>query len=172
MRSSGRQIFDVYRLKFLSSARALAWCPYPRISTRALRFQNRTGSVDGPWNSGPNKEVAHVGATCHTTQRGCVTITTTLSFLLDLRIRPEKDLLLLSLISNPGSRHFRESAALRYPHPFSNFANWGILQVLPGGGADPPTLIQSYSRLGLLLCTGISRQRHIFPRILSGLPTY
>ena len=57
----GRQSLYVYRLKFLSSAsgaRALGWCPYPRISTRALRFQNRTGSVDGPWNSGPNKEVA------------------------------------------------------------------------------------------------------------------
>jgi len=47
----GRQTFDAYKVKLLSSARALAWCPYPQINTRALRFQNITESVDGPWNS-------------------------------------------------------------------------------------------------------------------------
>ena len=167
----GRQSLYVYRLKFLSSAggaRALGWCPYPRISTRALRFQNRTGSVDGPWNSGPQQggckwaqSAIQPNAVVGQLRPYCI------SFLLDLRARPEKDLLLLSLISNPVSRHFVNRQLLHHRTHFQILTT-GHLQALPGGGAYLPTFIQSYSRLGLLLCTGISRQRHEF----SGLPTY
>jgi len=53
-----------------------------------------------------------VGATCHTTQRGCGTITYTISFLVDLRVRPERIFLLLSLRWDLGSRHFVH----RQPH--------------------------------------------------------